>query len=253
MGSQFFYINDDIINKWQIEDRFIRLLVKSPKEIGSILIDEKKLNYRLFYCNEPLNKIKNTNAYKYIKDSEIRLKIKDNKTLRNKKQWYSIGQIHFGKLLMKKGYGDIFYTNLALELAVDQTFYILDYNLNKDYLWIYFNSSIWFLLLNLSSSQGLGDGLLRPTTNEIKLANVFEFNGRYKIEVPQRSIKSIFTELGIDRNRKIREQSPNPLRDRKLIDEIVFNELGMSKKDRNEVYWSLCELVKARLDKAKSK
>jgi len=50
----------------------------------------------------------------------------------------------------------------------------------------------------------------------------------------------------------IREQKPNPLPDRKALNDIVFDVLGLTEDERNEVYWAVCELVKNRLDKARS-
>jgi len=68
----------------------------------------------------------------------------------------------------------------------------------------------------------------------------------------KREILSVFTELGFDKTRPIREQEPNPLPDRKELDDIVFDALGLTDEERKEVYWAVAELVKARLDKAKS-
>ncbi len=62
----------------------------------------------------------------------------------------------------------------------------------------------------------------------------------------------IFTELGFDPNKPIREQEPNPLPDRKALDDIVFDVLGLSEEERKEVYWAVAELVKNRLEKARS-
>jgi len=44
-----------------------------------------------------------------------------------------------------------------------------------------------------------------------------------------------------------RKQKPNLLPDRKALDDIVFDILGLTEDERNEVYWSVCELVKSRL------
>ena len=66
-------------------------------------------------------------------------------------------------------------------------------------------------------------------------------------------IKSIFEELGFDRNISIRSQEPDPLPDRKELDNIIFDELGLTEEERNEVYWATAELVKQRLDKAGSR
>lgn len=83
--------------------------------------------------------------------------------------------------------------------------------------------------------------LLDPNQVEIESDNLLE-----------REIKSIFEEIGLERNKPIREQEPDPLPDRKELDDIVFDALGLSEEERKEVYWAIAELVKARLDKAES-
>jgi hypothetical protein len=37
------------------------------------------------------------------------------------------------------------------------------------------------------------------------------------------------------------------------LDDEIFDEIGLTPEERNEVYWSLAELVKQRLDKAGSR
>jgi len=71
-------------------------------------------------------------------------------------------------------------------------------------------------------------------------------------KLSDRPIYSIFTELGFNQNKPIREQKPNPLPDRKALDDIVFDALGLTEEERKEVYWAVAELVKNRLEKAKS-
>jgi hypothetical protein len=67
-----------------------------------------------------------------------------------------------------------------------------------------------------------------------------------------REIKDVFAELGLDPNKPIREQEPNPLPDRKALDDIVFDALGLTEEERKELYWAVAELVQNRLKKAKS-
>ncbi|MEO0214745.1 MAG: hypothetical protein ABIL12_04425, partial [candidate division WOR-3 bacterium] len=71
-------------------------------------------------------------------------------------------------------------------------------------------------------------------------------------KISRREIKSIFTELGFDPEKPIREQEPNPLPDRKALDDIIFDALGLTEEERKEVYWAVAELVKTRLEKARS-
>lgn len=68
----------------------------------------------------------------------------------------------------------------------------------------------------------------------------------------KRELNSIFEECGFDPLRPIREQEPKPLPDRAELDSIIFEELGLNEEERKEVYWSICELVHQRLEKARS-
>lgn len=89
-------------------------------------------------------------------------------------------------------------------------------------------------------------------TINIPNPDLFAFNINQFHNFLNRDIRSIFDELGFDKTKAIREQTPTPLSDRKELDDIIFDELGLTLEERNEVYRSLAELVKARLDKAKS-
>jgi len=76
-----------------------------------------------------------------------------------------------------------------------------------------------------------------------------------KARIEQREIIRKYineNELGFDPDRPIREQEPNPLPDRKALDGIVFDALGLTEKERKEVYYAVTELVKNSLDKARS-
>lgn len=48
------------------------------------------------------------------------------------------------------------------------------------------------------------------------------------------------------------QQKPNPLPDRKALDDIVFDIHGLAEDERDEVYWAGRELVKNRSEKVKS-
>lgn len=71
-------------------------------------------------------------------------------------------------------------------------------------------------------------------------------------EIPSRKALTIYQELNINPHQPIRSQKPNPLPDRKELDDIIFDILGLTKEERKEVYWAVCELVKNRLEKARS-
>lgn len=70
----------------------------------------------------------------------------------------------------------------------------------------------------------------------------------------KRKVLPIFTECGIDPNSDIpiTEQEPHPLPDRKALDDIVFDALGLTEDERKDVYRAVCQLVWERIRKAQS-
>ena len=131
------------------------------------------------------------------------------------------------------------------------------------------NSTLSLLLVELGGRRGLGGGLLSFYGPEFKTHLTLHpsFFSSFKEEEYQlfveREIFDVFDECGFDKQRAIlsfeheqylpiRSQKPNPLPDRKAIDTIVFEALNLSLEQQNEVYWSLCESVLNRLQKASS-
>jgi hypothetical protein len=123
----------------------------------------------------------------------------------------------------------------------------------------YLNSTLCRLFLELNGREMTGSlTVLKIQIYELK--NIFVIlpeisltkikNVIYKLS--KRKINSLTIELGFNLTKPIREQQPNPLPDRKDLDDIVFDALDLSEEERKEVYWATAELVKNRLDKARS-
>ena len=116
-------------------------------------------------------------------------------------------------------------------------------------------------MVEIFGRTGLGQGALQTYAPEMKpLITIFPTQLKINQDKIKEIIlnyskykqKSIFEELGIDPSKPIRSQEPNPLPDRKALDDIVFDALELTEDERKEVYWAVCELVKNRLEKAKS-
>jgi len=123
----------------------------------------------------------------------------------------------------------------------------------------YLNSTICILISEVEGrSKGIGGPAAVFSKTDLKKLEVFDekkLTGEFSScvnKIKMREMKTIFEECGIDSNKPIREQVPNPLPDRAELDNIIFDELRLTQEERKEVYWSVCELVKQRLDKAKS-
>ena len=122
------------------------------------------------------------------------------------------------------------------------------------------NSTPTFLMFEVLSRRGFGGGSAIMVKSDLSnhmticdpsLLNEHVFDKIFKTFI-RREIRTIFEECGIGSNKAIREQEPNPLPDRAELDNIIFDELGLTQDERNEVYWSVCEMVKQRIDKARS-
>ncbi|RKX76135.1 MAG: hypothetical protein DRP87_12680, partial [Spirochaetes bacterium] len=146
------------------------------------------------------------------------------------------------------------------------------------------NSTLTSFFVEVLGRKGLGGGAVRLLIEDLRRADILvapallEKEQKNKIEklikkkFGKRRIKSIFQELGINPRQPIRSQKPNLLPYRpsacrnlhaelqgrhgaqadKALDDIVFDVLGLTQAERDEVYWSVCELVKNRLEKARS-
>ena len=114
------------------------------------------------------------------------------------------------------------------------------------------------MLVESFGSTNLGQGALIFNTKDFRKIPFFycelsEKKKEYFIsQLFKRKIKSIIEESGFVKTKPIRSQKPNPLPDRKELDDIVFDALGLTKSEREEIYYAVCELVQNRLNKARS-
>lgn len=147
---------------------------------------------------------------------------------------------------------------------VSDTFFVvkLKKEYKKDICLALLNSTASLFIGEVIGRKGLGGGLLTIYGPELKMLRlldpkILDKNTTKKLldifdKISRRKINPIFEECGINPRKPIRDQKPNPLPDRKTLDDIIFDILGLTSEERKEVYWSVCELVKNRLQKAKS-
>ena len=247
---------DNLPRDIKIEKEFLKPVIKSPKECKTIIIKPEDLKHKVFICNKPKKELKGTGALKYIEWGE---KMGFNKvpTVKGRRFWWSLGERKISDALCMMSYNDrhIFWKNG--KFLVDARFY--DIYAKKEYsknLIFSLNSTITFLSVELNGRINLGEGALDFKVYEAKNIMIFS---PIAISIKNmnkglltREIRSIFEELGFDPSKPIREQEPNPLPDRAELDNIIFDELGLTKEERKEVYWAVAELVKQRLEKARS-
>lgn len=245
----------------EIEAEFLKPVIKSPRELKTIIVRLEDLNHLVFMCHKSENELKGKKAWEYIKWGEKQGYHK-RPTCKGRPRWWDLGiqeislcdypMVNYDRLIVS--YNSAFYNDANLV-----GIYPIDPNFSNIVFVIALNLSFMMIQWELYGISNLGEGGIKQ--NPIYFKNFYIFNpillkkiiDTNKIDIIlQRPIHSIFTELGFDLNKEIREQEPNPLPDRKALDDIVFDALGLTEKERKEVYYAVAELVQNRLKKAKS-
>lgn len=258
-ANEFFYIDREVQKKWNIEEEFLKPVIKSPKECKSIVVNPEDLKYRLFMCHKSKEELEGTKAFEYIEWGESQ-GFHKRPSCRGRARWWDLGIRRRSEYVYPCGFGDIFRVFKNDSVWIDKRLY----EVYSEYpeLWGLLNSTPSFMFWEIGSRTGLGDGLLDLTVYEVAktyLLNPTSLKESQKdniekslLKMSNRPIGNIFTELGFDPAKPIREQEPDSLPDRKALDDVVFDAIGLTDDERKEVYWAVAELVKNRLDKARS-
>jgi hypothetical protein len=253
-------LDEESIRQWNIEKEFLKPVIKGPKECRSILVKPDDLKFKVFMCHKDKKDLKGTNALKYIEWGE-KQRFHERPSCRGRQMWWDLGERRKADYIVPCGIREVFKVFKNADVLIDKRLYEI-YGEDVS-IWGIMNSSMYPLMLELKTrNYGGGGGPIDATVYEIETVEVFSPNCMSATDKKRmlnalnnlslREIQSIFNELGLDFKYPIRDQKPNPLPDRKALDDIVFDVLGLTQAERDEVYWSVCELVKNRLDKARS-
>jgi hypothetical protein len=231
-----------------VEEKYLRDVARSPRELDNYRVEKNSLEYRLFYPDEHAKESKYASDYIEFGESEGE---HEKSTTSSRNPWFVLPDQEISENLSMMSMNDRhpFWKNE--EVLADARLYTI--NSDKGDLSNSLNTTLTPLFIELYGRGNLGQGALDFKVYETEMIQTTKpevLPDEFIME--EREIKSIFEEIGLERNKPIREQEPSPLPDRKELDDIVFDVLGLSEDERKEVYWSVAELVKARLDKSES-
>lgn len=244
----------------EIEVEFLKPVIKSPRELKTILVRLEDLNYLVFMCNKSKEELKGTKALEYIEWGE-KEKYHKRPSCKSRQGWWDLGEWKISKSILPMFENErkyCFYN--ASNVYIDASLYWCypKISLDEKLLNLLLNSTLiglWKELL-CRSPEGLGALQMKVYHySEMPIPSIENLNNTDKTVFEifiDKKIYSIFTELGFDPDKPIRDQEPNPLPDRKALDDIVFDALGLTEGERKEVYWAVAELVQNRLKKAQS-
>ena len=211
-----------------------------------------------FVCPDGKKELKQKEAYEYVKWGESQGYHLRSVT-KTQNPWYKPTRqmLNGGKVLVPRSFNDTYIIHYNPKAYLSLRYYRLHPKKETvEVLVAFLNSTYIAFLIETLGNRNLGQGVLNffmgdflklriPFISDARLVRIFE-------KMRGRAIQPIWEELGIDPERPIREQNPKPVPDRKVLDDLIFDKIGLTDDERKEVYWSVCELVKQRLDKAQS-
>jgi type I restriction-modification system DNA methylase subunit len=237
-------------------------VIKSPRECRSILIDPKSLKYRVLLIHKDKSELKGTNVLKYIEWGESQ-GFHLRPTCKSRKRWYELGKVDY-PLIWRSTYNESFgvFLNEA-KVVIDKVMYgILPAKKDDAKIILAFlNSSLIPLFAEMFGTVQLGQGALFTAVYEIAAIPIIDpqkipKDKRQKLEdlvekLSNRLISNVFDEIGADLSEEVSLEKVKP--DRRELDKIIMGEiLGLTEEEQLEVYRAVIDLVKSRVERAKS-
>ena len=90
-ANEFFYLDADAVERWGIEEEFLKPVIKSPRECKSILIDPSRLKFKLFMCGKDKEDLEDTAALEYIEWGESQ-EFNQRPSCSGRARWWDLGQ-----------------------------------------------------------------------------------------------------------------------------------------------------------------
>jgi hypothetical protein len=258
-----------------IEEEFLKPVIKSPRELKTIIVREEDLKYKVFMCHKSKEQLKGTYALKYIEWGEKQGYHK-RPTCASRPRWWDLGHRKYGNFLWTMTYRERFFIAKNNNSYADARLYEIYSEPEIGYI---INSTFGMFWMEMEArGYGGGGGPVDVKVYEVEnmlIINIsfFSYSQRHALtnsfnRISTREILSIFEELGFQkctqRNCKHPEHPYEYVKpeevsfdrimpDRRELDKIVFEALGLTEEEQLEVYRAVLELVKNRLLKAKSK
>ena len=256
--NEFFYLSEDTIKHWDIEEEFLAPIVKSPRELTRILINKQDIKNRLFVCSlskAELRKQHKLGALKYIENGESKstpqgMPWPKVPSVQGRKHWWTLDRSNKSDFIIIVFQGERAFSPINNDkVCVSDVFFegSVKPAIDKDMVSAWLNTSINALFIQVFGRTNLGEGVLKfigPDINELLVidASTIDMAKRTRIiaafnKLSQRPIKSIFEEV--------------KMKDRQKLDSLVLEAMGLDPaKYLQPIYDGLTELVRERIELA---
>jgi methylase of polypeptide subunit release factors len=261
--NPFFYLEEEDVKRWKIEDRFLTPVLKSPKDFDTIIVQRSDAHKRLFSVDLEKPRLKGTNALRYIEWGESQ-GIPERPYFRGKKdEWYKVKSREPPAILHPSLFGERHLIGFnPHKLEIDKK--LIGVSPWKRgisaALCAYLNSTFSTLTRELTGRTGLGYGALDISTGDLRsmdALDVREIDDGHRLKLEQwltensqTDFRSVFEEIGAHSPEKFRPDKVAP--HRMSLDGVVFEALGLTPHDRAVVYRETIGLVNDRFKRVGS-
>ena len=238
-SNEFFYLDEEKIKQWGIEEEFLKPVIKSPRECKRILIDPKDLKYKIFMCHKDKKDLKGTAALEYINWGESQ-GFHERPSCAGRVRWWDVGERKTPRLNFNYLISSTAKTLFSVDgCYASDNFQEIRSDKEMDLsVCVVLNSTVFQLWVNMAGRSNFGGGLLKIQTYE--LADLICINpSAISFRDIQLLNASSWDVLA-------------PSTDRHALDAIVFDALGLTQTERDAVYEAVINLVESRLKKAGS-
>jgi type I restriction-modification system DNA methylase subunit len=231
----------------EIEEEFLKPVIKSPRECRSILIKPEDLHYKIFMCHRDKSELQGTAALEYIRWGETQ-RYHERPSCRGRQRWWDVGIRQFPNIVWVKSVNESHRQGLIpFDALVDQRLYEVTYK-DSFYLNLSLNSTITILMKELSGRVNLGEGVLDTAVYEAN--DILVLTPSWLAGEGREHLQEVFDVMRKRDILPVLDEIQWP--DRRALDEVVFDVLGLTAGEREAVYEAVVNLVRARLEKARS-
>lgn len=245
-ANEFFFMNEQEIEMYDIEEEFLHQILRRPAECQSIRTSLSNRSEHLFSCSRSKESIAKSSALSYIHHGESK-GYHQASTCRSRKFWYNVNPSDAAHILWMETMGSSHRVCLNdFSITHSDKFYgitLIDDTVDAVKLCVWLNSSPIILHKLLTSFNSLGLGALKTPVYEVKKIPVPDFDSlHFEPEVLesflQRPIQDVVSEMSMP--------------DRIALEEPIMKLLGFSKQQEDAIRQSIMTLMVNRLDKASS-
>ncbi len=268
-ANDFFYLTEEEIHRAGIERRFWmhknergewtpNYLVKSPRECESLTVNVENLKYRVVMIHDEREALRGTKILKHIKWGEDR-GFPERPTCRSRQRWYDLGAWEKPDFIWADAYNDRYAVFATPNALADKRFFYI-YVPDPTYrslLFGYLNCSLIPLFIDVDGITNLGEGAIYTNVYQLKRLPVpspeSKADGLSEAmdRLSKRPVLSIFEELGTRNPQEVTFETVRE--DRRELDRIIMGDiLHLTESEQLDVYRSVIDIVRSRLDRASS-